>query len=47
MLQYLELRMMRDDGSADPVKDLVGEYCRRMRLLCLDEFQVKFRGWLI
>lgn len=39
-LKYLGLKKFRSVGSENPFKALVNYYCKGMRLLCLDEFQV-------
>lgn len=38
---HSDLRKLRDEGVEDPMKDLIGQRCKEINLLCLDEFQVK------
>ena len=40
---HSDLRELRVKGNVydDPARQLISNYCKEMRLLCLDEFQVK------
>jgi predicted ATPase len=36
----VELKDFRSAGCENPVKALIDNYCKGLKLLCLDEFQV-------